>query len=66
MTVLRNINSARIEDGNPAEVFSLSRDLLSRAEEKGGGEKAVALAPNSPEAAKAKQLMQTARQVRIV
>jgi len=60
---LSNIESARIEDGNSAEVY-LYRGLYYLEQKKSAEaardlEKAIKLAPNSPEAVRAKQLMQS-------
>jgi tetratricopeptide (TPR) repeat protein len=58
---LRNLESARIEDNTSAEVY-LYRGVCYLGQKKNAEavkdfEKVIRLAPNSPEAAKAKQLM---------
>jgi tetratricopeptide (TPR) repeat protein len=60
---LRNLDSARIEDGNSAGVY-LYRGMCFLGQKKNAEavkdfEKVIRLAPNSPEAARAKQLMQS-------
>jgi tetratricopeptide (TPR) repeat protein len=58
---LRNIESARIEDGNSAEIY-LYRGMYYLEQKKNAEaakdlERVIKLAPDSPEAARAKQLM---------